>query len=186
MTVQIIRHQFTVDAYAQMWRTGILREDDRVELIDGEVRTMSPIGLLHAAVVKRLNTMLSKRIPPTAIISIQDPIRLGDYTEPQPDVALLHYRDDFYAHAHPVADDVLMVIEVADGSIAYDRDEKLPRYAAAHIAEVWILDLNELTIEHYSQPRNGQYLVKRIVERGDTIASLVVPTIVVSVDAIYA
>jgi Uma2 family endonuclease len=183
--VQLSRHQFSVDAYAQMWRSGIFREDDRVELLAGEVRTMSPIGPLHAAVVKRLNTMLPKLLPATAIVSIQDPIRLSDYTEPQPDVALLHYRADFYAQAHPVADDILMVIEVADSSIDYDREEKLPRYAEAHIAEVWIIDLHHLTIEQYSQPRNGKYLVKQLLERGDTITSRVVPTLVVAVDAIY-
>jgi Uma2 family endonuclease len=186
MTAQMSRHQFTVAAYAQMWRSGIFREDDRVELLDGEVRTMSPIGPLHAAIVKRLNTILSKLIPATAIVSIQDPIHLSDYTEPQPDVALLHYRADFYAQGHPVADDILMVIEVADSSIEYDRDEKLPRYAQAHIAEVWIIDLNQLTIEQYSQPRNGKYLVKRLLERGDTITSHVLPTLVLAVDAIYA
>jgi Uma2 family endonuclease len=185
MAVPIIRRQFTTDEYAQMWRTGILREQDRVELIDGEVRVMSPIGPLHAAVVKRLNVLLGKHLSSSIIVSIQDPIHLTDYTEPQPDVALLHYRADYYAQAHPVADDVLMVIEVSDSSIDYDRNEKLPRYAAAAISELWIIDLAQLTIEQYSQPRNDKYLVKQIVERGDQITSVVVPTLTLDVDAIY-
>lgn len=185
MTVQIIRYQFTVTDYARMRETGILNEDDRVELIDGEVRLMSPIGPFHAAIVKRLNTLLSERISPTVIISIQDPIQLTDYTEPQPDVALLQYRADFYANAHPVADDVLLALEVSDSSLDYDRDEKLPRYAEGHIPEVWIIDLPHLTVEQYTQPRNGKYLSKRLLERGDTLISTSVPDVILDVTTIF-
>jgi Uma2 family endonuclease len=147
---------------------------------------MSPIGPFHAAIVKRLNMLLSKRIPASVIISIQDPIQLTDYTEPQPDVALLQYRADYYAHAHPVADDVLLALEVSDSSLDYDRDEKLPRYAHVHIPEVWIIDLPHLTIEQYTQPRNGKYLSKRILEQGDTITAISVPNIVLDVSIIFA
>jgi Uma2 family endonuclease len=185
MTAQIVRYQFSVTEYARMRETGILNEDDRVELIDGEVRIMSPIGPLHAAIVKRLNTLLSKRIPATVIVSIQDPIQLSDYTEPQPDAALLQYRPDYYAHAHPVADDVLLAIEVSDSSLDYDRDEKLPRYAQAHIPEVWIVDLLHLTIEQYTHPRTGKYLSKRLLERGDRLTSVNVPEIVLDVTLIF-
>lgn len=185
MTVQISRHQFTVTEYARMRETGILSEDDRVELIDGEVRDMSPIGPLHAAIVKRLNTILGRLLPDAFILSIQDPIQLNDYREPQPDVAILRYRADFYADAHPVADDVLLVIEVADTSIDYDRDEKLPRYADAHIAEVWIVDIENLVIEQYLQPRNGKYLVKHIRERGDAITAQFLNTLQLVVDQVF-
>ncbi len=177
MTAAILRKQFTVTDYARMREAGILAEDDRVELIAGEVRQMSPIGSFHAAVVKRLNTLLSRVLDETMIVSVQDPIRLDDQSEPQPDLAILHYRDDFYAHAHPVADDVLLVIEVADSSAEYDREEKMPRYAAANIAEAWLIDLTADRIEQYSQPRNGIYRLKQIIERGEMLQSQVVSTI---------
>lgn len=185
MTVQIVRHLFTVTDYARMREAGILSEGDRVELIDGEVRVMSPIGPIHAAIVKRLNTLLSRLLPDTVILSVQDPIQLNDYSEPQPDLAILHYREDFYAHAHPVADDVLLVIEVSDTTIDYDRDEKLPRYATANIAEAWLIDVHSFTVEQYVQPRNGKYLVKQLVERGDTIKAQSLATLQLAVDHIF-
>lgn len=168
-----------------MRETGILSEDDRVELIDGEVRVMSPIGPVHAAIVKRLNTLLNRLLPDTVILSVQDPIQLDDYSEPQPDLAVLQYRADFYTHRHPVADDVLLVIEVSDTTVDYDRDEKLPRYAAANIAEAWLIDVNSFTVEQYLQPRNGKYLVKRLTERGDTISAQSIASLQLDVDHIF-
>lgn len=184
MTVQIVRRPFTVADYARMRETGILSEDDRVELIDGEVRVMSPIGPIHAAIVKRLNTLLSRMLPDTVILSVQDPIQLNDYSEPQPDLAILQYRADFYAHAHPVADDVLLVIEVSDTTVEYDRDEKLSRYANANIPEAWLVDVNSDMVEQYLQPRNGKYLVKHLIERGDTLAAHAIPALQIDVDRI--
>lgn len=185
MTVQITRRPFTVAEYARMRETGILAEDDRVELLDGEVRLMSPIGPLHAAIVKRLNTLLTRVLPDTVILSVQDPIQLNDYSEPQPDLAILQYRADFYAQAHPVADDVLLVIEVSDTTVDYDRDEKLPRYATANIQEAWLVDVNHFTVEQYLQPRNGKYLMKQLVERGDTITSRSIATLQLDIDRLF-
>src|SRR5262245_28806885 len=164
MTVQIQRWQFTVADYARMRETGILSEDDRVELIDGEVRPMSPIGPLHAAIVNRLNRLISQQLGATAIVSIQNPIQLNDYSEPQPDLAVLHPHDDFYAHAHPHATDTYLVVEVADTSIDYDREEKLPRYAEAGIPEVWLIVVDSHTIEQHTQPRNGRYHTMHLIE----------------------
>jgi len=185
MTAQIARHPFTVTDYARMRETGILSEDDRVELIDGEVRLMSPIGPVHAAIVKRLNTMLNRVLADTLILSIQDPIQLNDYSEPQPDLAILQYRADFYAQAHPVADDVLLVIEVSDTTVDYERDEKLPRYATANIAEAWLVDVNTFTVEQYLQPRNGKYLVQQLAERGDSITAQAIAALQLDVDSIF-
>lgn len=185
MTTQIVRRAFTVADYARMRECGILSEDDRVELIEGEVRIMSPIGPLHAAIVKRLNALISRLLPETLILSVQDPIQLNDYTEPQPDIAVLHYRADFYAQAHPVADDVLLVAEVSDTTLEYDRDQKLPRYAQANIAEVWIVDINNTTVEQYLQPRNGRYRVKQLYERSDTLTSQVVVELRMEIDALF-
>lgn len=139
--------------------------------IDGEVRVMSPIGPLHTAIVKRLNALLNRLLPDSVLLSVHDPIQLNDFSEPQPDPAILHHRPDFYAHAHPVADDIVLVIEVADTTMEYDRDEKIPRYAQASIAEAWLVDGQHELVEHYFQPRNGKYLAEHLIERGDMLVA---------------
>ncbi|MCL5998366.1 MAG: Uma2 family endonuclease [Chloroflexi bacterium] len=171
MAVQAALRLFTVTDYTRMRETGILSEDDRVELIAGEIRIMTPIGPLHAAVVKRLNALLSRQLAEEAIISVQDPIQLDDYTEPQPDIAVLRPRADFYASEHPAAADVLLVVEVADTSIEYDRDEKLTRYAGANIPEAWLVDVSRQTVEQYTSPRNNRYLNLTLVEYEDVLTA---------------
>jgi len=185
MTTQTLRRQFTIHDYARMREAGIFAEDDRVELLDGEIYLMSPLGPLHIAIVNRLNKLLVRQVADDAIVSIQNAVRLNDYSEPQPDVAILQPRDDFYAGAHPVAEDVLLVIEVADTSVEYDRAEKLPRYAAAQIAEAWLIDVASETLEQYWQPRNGKYLLKRLAERGDVVAAQAIPILQMPVDRIF-
>ena len=180
------RRLFTVTEYARMLTAGILSENDRVELIDGEVRVMSPIGPLHAALVDRLTRILVLLCATSAIVRVQSAIQLNDYTEPQPDLAVLQPRDDFYATAHPLAAEVLLVIEVADTSIAYDRDEKLPRYAMSGIPEAWLIDLNQQVVEQYTLPRNGKYRNKLALERGDTVMAQSVSELRLSVDSLFA
>jgi len=186
MAVQIARWQFTITDYARMRETGILAEDDRVELIDGEVRRMSPIGSRHVAIVNRLNTRITQQIGGAAIVSVQNPIQLTDYSEPQPDIALLQPRVDYYDSALPGPDDIVLVIEVADTSIDYDRDEKLPRYAAAGIAEVWLIDVDNRVLEQYTMPRHGQYGTKHTYEFDQTISSSVLPTLKLAIAEILA
>ena len=183
--VTVQRRLFTVAEYARMLTAGILSEDDRVELIDGEVRVMSPIGPLHAAIVDRLTRLLVLLCAQAAIVRVQSSIQLNDYAEPQPDFAVLQPRDDFYAQAHPLAADVLLVIEVADTSIVYDREEKLPRYALSGIPEAWLIDLNQQVVEQYTQPRNGQYRNKLTLERGDTLRAQSVSGLRLSVDDLF-
>jgi len=134
MTVQTHKRLFNVDEYHRMAATGVLSESDRVELIGGEILEMSPIGRRHAACVDRLTRLLVIRLGETAIVRVQNPIALGQHSEPQPDVSLLRPRDDFYASGHPSPEDVLLVIEVCETSIDYDRDIKLPEYAASRRA----------------------------------------------------
>src|SRR5262245_27644083 len=157
MTTGTLRRQFSVADYALMRETGILAEDDRVELLDGEVYVMSPIGPAHSALVNRLNKIIMRQIGDDAIISIQNPVQLDDYSEPQPDVAILSLRDDYYDQALARPDDILLIIEVADTSLDYDREQKLPRYAASNVVEVWIVDVEKQTIEQYTKPLHGQY-----------------------------
>ena len=134
------RHLISVDAFHRMGETGILGPRDRVELIDGEIIDMSPIGVLHAAIVARLASHFSQRLGPIGVVWCQNPLRLDDISEPEPDIAILRPRADFYMTAHPGAADVLLVIEVADTSLAYDLGTKVPLYARHGIPEVWVID----------------------------------------------
>ncbi|MDF2387729.1 Uma2 family endonuclease [Nostoc ellipsosporum NOK] len=152
MSTQLLRRKFTVEQYHKMVESGILAEDDRVELIRGEIIEMSPIGTKHAACVNRLVNLLVQLLGKHVIVAAQNPIALNNTSEPQPDVALLKARDDFYATAHPQPQDIFLLIEVADSTIMYDREEKIPLYAEANIIEVWLVDINEEIVEVYQQP----------------------------------
>ena len=134
------RHLISVDAFHRMGETGIFGPRDRVELIDGEIIDMSPIGVLHAAIVARLASYFSQRLGPMGVVWCQNPLRLDDISEPEPDIAILRPRADFYMTAHPGAADVLLVIEVADTSLAYDLGTKVPLYARHGIPGVWVID----------------------------------------------
>jgi Uma2 family endonuclease len=134
------RHVVSVDAFHRMGETGILGPADRVELIDGEIIDMSPIEVLHAAIVARLASYFSQQLGARAIVWCQNPLRLDDISEPEPDIVILRPRADFYTTAHPGPADVLLVIEVADSSLAYDLGTKVPLYARHGIPEVWVID----------------------------------------------
>lgn len=160
---------FSVQEYERMIKTGVLTEDERLELIRGEIRTMSPIGSRHAACVNRLNLFLMRAFGNAAVIAIQNPIQLSNTSEPQPDVALLRPRQDFYANSLPLAGDVLLVVEVSDSTLEYDRNEKMTLYVQANIAQLWVIDLIHEVIEQYMQPLHGRYghIVTR--QRGESI-----------------
>ncbi len=180
MAATFERRRFSVSDYAKMLESGILDEDDRVELIDGEVRRMSPIVSRHVAIVNRLTRLLVRMVGDTAIVSIQNPIPLNDYTEPQPDVTVVRWRSDFYEQLKAQPEDVLLLIEVADSSLQYDRQEKLPRYAAAGIPEVWIVDIDEnrQVIEQYAAPQGGLYSIPQIHAVGEVIVSVSLPDVI--------
>lgn len=154
-----------------MAAAGILTPDDRVELIEGEVIKMSPIGSPHAACVARLVRSLQNLIEENTILWVQSPVRLSNFTEPVPDVALLRARKDFYAAQHPVADDVLLLIEVADSSLLKDRNIKTPLYAASGVPEVWLVNLQKEVIEAYFGLTDGKYVERVDFKRGDSIVS---------------
>lgn len=146
------RYRLTVDDYRRMSEAGIFHEDDRVELIDGEIIKMAPIGSLHAGTVDQLTRLFILTFGQNAIIRVQNPIVLDDYSEPEPDLALLTPREDFYKSSHPIARDLLLVVEIADSSLAYDREVKLPLYARSHIPEVWIVDLENRCVRVFQEP----------------------------------
>ena len=184
MAVQLLRRRFTVDEYDRMTQAGILGEDDRVELLEGEIVEMAPIGSRHAACVKRLNQLMSQRVAGRAIVAVQDPIKLSDFSEPQPDLALLRPRPDFYSESHPGPDDVLLVVEVSDTSADYDRAVKVPLYAAAAIPEVWLVDLAAGTIEVHRGPSSGGYGDVEAMSGVQTFAPQALSDLVLSVSDI--
>ena len=180
MAAHPLRGPFTVEDFHRLARVGVLHEDDRVELIDGQVVEMSPIGAPHAACVRRLIGVLSRHLGQVAIVDAQNPIVLGVRDQPQPDLTVLRPRVDGYRQ-HPRAADLLLVIEVSDSSRAYDRDVKLPLYARAGIAEVWIVDLGGDRIEVYRDAESGGYRDVRVVPRGDTLSPSAFPDVAISV-----
>lgn len=164
-----VPHLFTVDDYEQMIEIGVLAEDERVELIRGEIVEMAPINLPHAVCVSRLTHFFNKRLNTEAYVWSQNPIRLPDASRPQPDVALLKWRDDLYAGKHPTSEDVLLLIEVADSSLENDRTEKASLYAEAGIPEMWIVNLPEQVVEVYSGPTGVAYKNMRRAVRGESL-----------------
>lgn len=184
MSVEIARRHFSVAEYYRMAEAGVFTEDDRVELIEGEVVETSPIGSRHAACVGRLTEFFSRLVSDHSIVWVQNPVQINDYSEPVPDVTLLKRRDDFYARANPRAADVFLLVEVADSTLAYDRDVKVALYARAGVPEVWLVNLPEETIEVYTRPREGAYRETRVVERGEALASQSLPNLTVEADAV--
>jgi Uma2 family endonuclease len=150
------RHLISVDAFHRMGEMGILGPVDRVELIEGEIIDMSPIGVLHAAIVARLASYFSQRLGGAAVVWCQNPLRMDDINEPEPDIAVLRPRPDFYTTAHPGPADVLLVIEVADTSLAYDLGTKVPLYARHGIPEVWVIDAATRRTRVFRQPTGGR------------------------------
>ncbi len=185
MSTQVERWNFTADEYHRMAQAGILSEDDRVELLEGAIVKMSPIGIRHAACVNRLNALFNQRAGQAVIVAVQNPIYLDDYSEPQPDISLLKPRGDFYAQRHPNPDEVLLIAEVADTSAAYDRDIKIPLYARAGISEVWLVNLPDEAVEVYSQPLGGVYRQIRRLRRRETLRPAGIPSLVLEVDELF-
>jgi Uma2 family endonuclease len=184
MSVQMQRRLFTVQEYHLMGEAGILGEDDRVELIEGEIVQMAAIGTRHASCVKRLNRRFSRIPEASAILGVQDPIQLTEKTEPQTDLVLLQPRADYYETAHPVPSEVLLLVEVSDSTVDFDREVKVPNYARSGIQEVWLWDLEVNCLEVYREPTANGYTSMQKFERGDMVAPLAFPEFEVSVDFI--
>lgn len=184
MSSILTRRRFTVDDYHRMAKAGILHEDDRVELLDGEVVEMAPIASRHMYCVNNLSEHFTILVSGRAVVSVQNPVRLSRHSEPQPDLLLLRYREDEYESRHPDPDDVLLVVEVADTTVASDRRVKLPKYAAAGIPEAWLVNLPRHSIEVHREPRDVRYQQVTVYRRGETITPLTLPNITISVDAI--
>jgi Uma2 family endonuclease len=184
MPTSTCKRLFTVAEYERMVQVGIFAEDDRLELINGEILEMSPIGSRHAACVRRLQQLFTRQLGDRALVDVQNPLLLHDRSEPLPDVMLLKPQPDFYAAGHPRPDDVLLVIEVADTSLAYDRDIKVPVYASSGIPEVWVVDLTSATVWVYRVPAPDGYQEVTDVRGPAHIAPQAFPGLRVAVESI--
>ena len=179
--VTVRPHRFTVVEYHRMGEVGILNEDSRVELIRGQIVDMAPIGAPHHGMVIRLTRLLPGVLAGRGILSVQNPVRLDDGSEPEPDVVVLRPRADDYATATPCPPDVLLLIEVADTSLEADRAVKLPLYAESGIAECWIVNLVERVVEVCRQPRNGRFAESRRVGPGEVLDLALLPGVALPV-----
>jgi Uma2 family endonuclease len=182
--MQLLTHKFTTEQFHQMGEAQIFPPSDRLELIEGEVITMSPIGFRHAFVINYLGNWFPRQLGERAIISIQNPIRLDPHSEPQPDLVILKPREDFYAHQLPQAQDVLLLIEVADSSLSYDREIKVPLYAKHRINEVWLFNLNQAQLEVYRSPQEGYYQDQTILIAPQTLTPLAFPELEITLTRI--
>ena len=163
------RHRITVEHYYRMAEAGLFAEDARVELIDGEIIDMPPMGSRHAGRLERLAGLLSAAVAGRALVRQQLPVRLSSDSEPEPDIAIVQVRDDHYESSHPTAAEVLLLVEVSDATVRYDREVKAALYARHGIPELWIVDLPGGRIHFYRAPANGKYtLVSSSVEPGLT------------------
>ena len=185
MAVEVSRRRFTADEYQAMGRAGILREDDRVELIDGEALAMSPIGPPHIGTVNRLNRLFTVRVGEAAIVQVQLPVRLDPHSEPQPDLVLLKPRPDFYGSAAAGPDDILLAIEVSQSSLAYDRGLKADLYARRNVTEYWIVDLVHGTVIRHTNPVDGRYRQIAAVPHDTPFAPALLPACVVTTRDIF-
>lgn len=184
MAMPLALYRFTVDDYYRMAEAGVFHENDRVELIGGQVVEMTPIGPGHSGCVGALTRLLSLRVGDAALVWVQNPLRVGKHDEPQPDLLLLRPQPGEYRKAHPTPADVLLVIEVADTSVRYDRETKLRLYAAAGIPEAWLVNLPSDTIEACTDPGSNGYRAVRHIRRGERLYSIMLPALEIAADEV--
>ena len=186
MAVELKRRRFTVDEYHRMGEVGILTADDRVELLDGEIVEMAPIGPRHASITDRLNRLFTSRLGARVIVRVGGPVLLAaEDSEPQPDLTLLRFRADFYRHAHPEPGDSVLVVEVMDTTVHRDRRVKLPLYGRAALAEVWLVDVTNEWLEVYRRLATSREVVREVRRRGDRLTIAAFPEVAFEVDEIF-
>ncbi|WP_374688927.1 Uma2 family endonuclease [Promineifilum sp.] len=170
--VEFTRRRFTVTEYLRMAEVGLLAEDDRVELLWGEIAEMSPINIAHTSTLNRLVWVLTNALGKQAIVSVQNPVQLSGESLPQPDIAVLRFREDFYSEHHAQPEDILLLIEVADTSLSYDRRVKGALYGSAGVPDYWIVNLSARQIEVYREPRPDGYRTITIYAPGEMLSPL--------------
>ncbi|MGZ8193412.1 MAG: Uma2 family endonuclease [Methylobacter sp.] len=176
-TVNPAKHLTNLDEWRRLGEANIFPPESRLELINGEILEMVPIGFNHAGHVIRLLNIFAPLVGNKALINAQNPLQLGDLSEPEPDFMLLKPNDDFYSSRHPNANDVLLLIEVADSSLTFDQNQKLHLYAQHGIPEYWLLNLNDSCLEVYREPNGEVYAEKTTLRAGDTLTLSQLPEI---------
>ena len=174
------RRRFTVEEYYAMAEAGILAADERVELLNGEVFAMAPVGAAHGDITDLFDRFFQQSLPDRARVRVQGPVRIDDTTLLYPDLSVLRLRSDYRRHL-PEPEDVLLLLEVSDSSLRSDREAKLPRYAAAGIPEVWIANVPACQVEAFSDPVDGVYQSSRIVPADGQISPIAFPDVVLTV-----
>lgn len=169
MQTEVVKKLFTVDDLYRMADAGIIEYGERVELIEGEIIEMSPIGDRHAQVVNRATMIFARGVGDRAVVAVQNPASMDRYNEPQPDIVLIRPREGFYGTTKPAADDILLMIEVADSTLRKDMKLKLPVYARNGVREVWIVDLKNDVIHLFRQPKDRVYEIAELVHRGGVV-----------------
>lgn len=181
MNAQPDRKIFTVREYHKMIDAGVFIGNSNYELIEGEIVKKMVVGNYHISCVNRLNMFFAVKLAGKAIVSVQNPVILDDLSEPEPDVTIFRYREDFYASAKATAADVLLLIEVSDSTVNYDRTKKVRLYAEAGVAEVWLVNLPRQIIEVYGNPEKGKYKIVRKITKSESLAPAFAPELQIKV-----
>jgi len=180
------RHRLTVSDYYRMGEVGILRPDARVELVEGEIIDMAPIGSRHAGTAEHIAAVFRQAVDARAMVRTQQPVALDEHSEPEPDVTIVRARGDYYKSAHPGPSDVLLIVEVAETSLAYDREIKAPLYARHGIVETWVVDLESRRIVRYSRPRSGVYTQKDVLRVHRPVAVGAIEGVEIDLSGLFA
>jgi Uma2 family endonuclease len=182
MSAEVETYRFSVEEFNKLGEAGIFDEDDRVELLDGEIIVMSPIGTQHAGTTMRVHWGLQQKLGNRVLFNLQNPAVLDEYSEPLPDITLLRPKRDFYTSGHPTPKDILLLIEVSDTTLGYDRGRKLRKYAERDISEVWIVNVRGRVIEQFREPTIGNYTVSRVCRKGEEISIQAFPEVTFRVE----
>lgn len=177
---------WTVEEYHQMREKEVLHPEERVELLQGQILQMAPKNPPHAATNLCAANLLNQRLAGKALVRIQDPIALSSFSEPEPDIAVVHLKEGFYSDHHPSPSQVYLLIEIADTTLSFDRDQKAPVYAQAGIADYWVLDVNTKQIYVFRQPNQGTYQEERVLGETATLSLLAFPEVTIAVQQLFA
>jgi Uma2 family endonuclease len=179
------RHRITADEYHRMAEVGLLAPDARVELIDGEIIDMAPIGRAHCSIVDQLTRLFIRAVGDDAIVRVQGSVRLGQMSEPQPDLLLLRARADFYRDRFATEADILLVIEVSDTTLRYDRDIKIPLYARYGVPQAWIVDIAHDRLTVFAEPDGHEYRQQSVIERAGLTSVAALPDVSVDLSTVF-